>query len=141
MVLWIEAWRFEYGAEAHIKFWIDNTSAVAWAMARSCRHENAQAVLRVMALPEASFHVYISADHVPGVLNVWADAGSRLWTSCEALKNFNNINGGYVQEGVDAAWRKPSTAWALYCKMHHSPAQAIARIAGDGNSGAAGAQS
>ena len=93
-----------------------------------------------MALLEASFHVYISADHVPGVLNVWADAGSRLWTSSEALEKFNSINGGYIQEEVDAAWRKPSTAWASYCRTHPSLAQAIAYIAGDGNSGAAGAQ-
>ena len=29
MVLWAKAWREEYGADTHIRFWIDNTSAVA----------------------------------------------------------------------------------------------------------------
>ena len=139
MVLWAKAWRKEYGADTHIRFWIDNTSAVAWAMARSCRHPGAQAVLRVMALLEAANHIYISANHVPGVLNVWADAGSRMWTSTDACQKFEKLKCGYVQEEVEAQWRKPSTAWASYSKTQLSPSQATAPMAGPGNNGGVGA--
>ena len=139
MVLWAKDWREAFGADTHIRFWIDNTSAVAWAMARSCRHPGAQAVLRVMALLEAANHIYISANHIPGVLNVWADAGSRMWTSPTAGSKFQELNRGYAQEEVDKDWRKPSIAWASYSKTPHSPGQATAPMGELGNNGGAGA--
>ena len=99
----------------------------------------AQAVLRVMALLEAANHIYISANHIPGVLNVWADAGSRMWTSPTAVSKFQELNRGYAQEEVDKDWRKPSIAWASYSKTPHSPGQATAPMGELGNNGGAGA--
>ncbi len=53
-----------------------------------------------MALLEVSNHIYTLADHVAGVLNVWADSGSRMWASCEPFSSFQQLNRGYVQEEV-----------------------------------------
>ncbi|KAE9352475.1 hypothetical protein PR003_g4351 [Phytophthora rubi] len=67
--------------DVHVLLRIDNTSAVAWDNKRASRNSFAQLLLQILVLHEARFHFYVSAAHIPGLENVMADAGSRIWRS------------------------------------------------------------
>ncbi len=136
MVLWCA----EFGKGTHVRFRIDNTTAVAWTDGRSCRHLGAQAGLRLMGLMEAVHHVCTSAVHIPGVENVWTDAGSRLWSSPEAELKFSNMSSGYLQVAVEEPWRSPLCAWEHFCNTQLLPGQAKSSIPRPGVNGAIGAQ-
>ena len=132
-------WGSKFGRGSHVRFRIDNTTAVAWSNGRGCRHLGAQAGLRLMGLIEAVNFVYVSAVHIPGVENDWPDAGSRLWTSPAAAEKFANMSRGYVQVAVEEPWRSPLKAWEYFCSTQLLPGQARSSISRPGNSGASGA--
>lgn len=125
MSIWIDTWKQLYGQEAHVRFVIDNMSAVAWSNTRSSGHPQAQTVLRVMGLLEATYHLYSTAEHISGADNGWADAGSRKWASVDACKNFELLSTDYVQVEVAPRWRRPSDAWAECCKTEPSHLEAM----------------
>ncbi len=70
LILWCAEWRRVYGKDAHIRMVIDNVSAVAWTDTRNTKHPEAQCVLRIMGLLEATSHVFTSSEHIPGEKNV-----------------------------------------------------------------------
>ena len=120
LVIWIDSWRQLFGKEAHIRFVIDNMSAVAWTNSRTSGHPEAQTILRVMGLLEATYHVYTTSEHICGVENGWADTGSRIWSSVSMFNKFQSLIDGYVQVEVAPLWREPSSAWAECCKTEPS---------------------
>ncbi|ETP14187.1 hypothetical protein F441_10847 [Phytophthora nicotianae CJ01A1] len=61
----------------YVCFHIDNSSAVAWANRRSARNPAAQLLNRLLSLAELQYRVVFTAEHVPGIDNIMADAGSR----------------------------------------------------------------
>ncbi|OWZ19210.1 hypothetical protein PHMEG_0006578 [Phytophthora megakarya] len=63
----------------HVKFHIGNMSAVSWTNHRTSRHPVAQMYNRLLSLAEFQYNISFSATHIPGKLNVVADAGSRPW--------------------------------------------------------------
>lgn len=61
----------------HVKFWSDNTSSVARSNSLGSYHRFSKELNRSIGLIEAVYGIRISAEHIPGVANVLADAGSR----------------------------------------------------------------
>ncbi len=93
-----------------------------------------------MGLMEAVHHVCTSAVHIPGVENVWPDAGSRSWGSLKAESKLSDMSYGYVQVAVDEPWRSPLGAWEHFCNTQLLPVQARSNISRPRNSGVIGAQ-
>ena len=120
LVIWVDDWRRMFGKEAHVRFVIDNMSAVSWTNTRTSGHPEAQTILRVMGLLEATYHIYTSSEHIKGVDNCWADTGSRIWSSTHLFDKFQGLTVGYVQVEVEPRWREPSSAWEECCKMEPS---------------------
>ena len=139
MVVWAKLWSQTYGKEGHIRFVIDNVSAVAWSDTRNTKHPAAQAALRLMGLIEAGLHIMTSSEHIPGVLNVWPDSGSRMWSSVRALSEFKLMSVGYTQVEVPSVWRCPCKAWSEFTKVVPSVATVTALMDGIGYSGSTGA--
>ncbi|OWY93696.1 hypothetical protein PHMEG_00036815 [Phytophthora megakarya] len=92
-IVWAKQWSRASGGEPmHVRFWIDNASAVCWANKRSSRNSFAQMVLRLLALFEVQHKFYASARHIAGSENIMADAGSRVWQSVELAKKFADMS-------------------------------------------------
>ncbi|RLN92235.1 hypothetical protein BBJ28_00014409 [Nothophytophthora sp. Chile5] len=76
----------------HVRFWIDNRSAVAWTNKQRSRNPGAQMLLRLQCLLEAKYDFFTSAAHIPGAENIMADAGSRVWQSPSLATTFTNLS-------------------------------------------------
>ncbi|EEY70494.1 uncharacterized protein PITG_05903 [Phytophthora infestans T30-4] len=77
----------------HVQFHIDNTSAVTWANKRASKHPTAQLYNRKLSHAEFQYNLVCTATHIPGKLNVMADAGSRAWSSNDqAAKLWTNFS-------------------------------------------------
>ncbi|OWZ10482.1 LOW QUALITY PROTEIN: Cleavage induced protein [Phytophthora megakarya] len=97
-ITWGSNWAGRSTSEpCHVRFWIDNTSAIAWNNRRSSRNHEAQRLLRILSLLEVKHSFFASAAHIPGENNVLADAGSRVWQSQRHLLTFTNIAAGWSQ--------------------------------------------
>ncbi|OWZ17013.1 hypothetical protein PHMEG_0009108 [Phytophthora megakarya] len=72
----------------HVRFLIDNTTAVAWCNKRASRNPFAQLLLRLQALLEVRYNFYSSTGHIAGETNIMADAGSRVWQSQQMTDHF-----------------------------------------------------
>ncbi|ETP14798.1 hypothetical protein F441_10285 [Phytophthora nicotianae CJ01A1] len=79
----------------YVYFHIDNSSTVAWANRRSARNPAPQLFNRLRSLAELQYRVVFTAEHVPGIDNIMADAGSlchpfddlsTVWALCCADK-------------------------------------------------------
>ena len=111
-LVWGPLWSISGAApENHVRFWIDNTSAVAWTNKQSSRNPFAQMLLRLLALQEVRHGFYSSAAHIPGIENTMADAGSRVWQSPSHADEFANLSFGWQQVPVPLHLRKLSTVW------------------------------
>ena len=64
-------------AHEHIHIWTDNTSCLSWMMTHRAHHPIHLYLLQVLAFIKVTFNVTVTAGHVPGVVNVYADAASR----------------------------------------------------------------
>ncbi|ETI39606.1 hypothetical protein L917_14100, partial [Phytophthora nicotianae] len=52
-IAWGHAWSgVRNDSDAHVRFWIDNTAAVAWNNRRGSRNPFAQLLLRILSLDE-----------------------------------------------------------------------------------------
>ncbi|KAF1313867.1 hypothetical protein FI667_g16910, partial [Globisporangium splendens] len=94
-IVWGSLWKSPCSfPEAHVRMWIDNTSAAAWNNKRFTRNPFAQLLLRLLALLEVKHQFYVTASHIPGAGNVMADGGSRAWESPTMRREGNRgING------------------------------------------------
>ncbi|EGZ11850.1 hypothetical protein PHYSODRAFT_517489 [Phytophthora sojae] len=103
--------------EAHVKFWIENTSAVAWSNHKTSRNLFAQMLLRILGICEVQHGFYTMAAHVAGVDNQMADAGSRIWQSPVLAAEFANLSSDWTQVQIPAALRDLSRLWERYCEQ------------------------
>ncbi|ETK95460.1 hypothetical protein L915_01608 [Phytophthora nicotianae] len=109
-IVWASQWSQSGQVEqAHTRFWIDNTSAVAWANRRSSRNLFAQMLLRLIGFLEVRYNFYSSAAHIPGAENVMADVGSRVWQSEEMARSFADMSFAWSQVEIPPNSRKLST--------------------------------
>ncbi|KAJ8556596.1 hypothetical protein ON010_g9370 [Phytophthora cinnamomi] len=102
--------------DSHVKFWIDNSSAVSWNNRKASRNSYAQMPLRIFGICEVKHGFYTSAGHIPGVNNIMADAGSRVWQSPSLAKTFANMSFGWKQVQIPSNSRDLSRLWARYCE-------------------------
>ncbi|KAJ8554880.1 hypothetical protein ON010_g9603 [Phytophthora cinnamomi] len=118
-VVWGKTWRSTDSQPCHVRFNIDNQSAVCWSNTRGSRKVSAQLLLRVLALMEVQHNFDTSARHVPGVDNVLADAGS---VSTKRIEEALAALGALLRAGAlaqtsskkyDSAWHQ----WEEWCGM------------------------
>lgn len=116
-LVWGPSWKSSNEeSDTHVRFFIDNTSAVAWNNRKSSRNTFAQLLLRIMALCEVQHGFYSTASHVAGVDNIMADAGSRVWLSPSLAITFSNLSSGWSQVQVPDDSRDLSNLWERYCE-------------------------
>jgi hypothetical protein len=61
----------------HIHIWTDNTACMSWMLKHRAAHPLHAFLVQVFALLKVLFSIVVTAGHIPGVLNVYADAASR----------------------------------------------------------------
>lgn len=139
VLAWGPFWRKrENCARLHIQCYIDNTSAVAWVNRRAAPTHAGQQLLRLLAYLEILYHLHVTATHIPGTLNVLADAGSRLSISKFATQ-FANIVSAWRQVSILMPWRKPLELWEQLSETQHSLQQQSRGMLAPGVSGLHGA--
>ncbi|KAE9276796.1 hypothetical protein PR003_g28965 [Phytophthora rubi] len=113
-LIWGPTWAQQHTERrAHVVFWIDNTSAVSWATRRASRQPLAQLYNRLLSLAEFQYSLVCSAEHVRGVHNVMADAGSRAWNKSHPLyATWTNLAAGWTQVQVRPPYDDLSALWA-----------------------------
>jgi hypothetical protein len=89
----------------HVRFWIDNTSAVSWCNGLHSRNPYTQELNRVIGAVEAWWRLRVSAAHLPGSANVLADLGSRAWDG-ERLARWRELTSSWTQVHVPQNLRK-----------------------------------
>ncbi|EGZ23131.1 hypothetical protein PHYSODRAFT_444861, partial [Phytophthora sojae] len=122
-IVWAKEWSQSSDDDpSHVRYWIDNSSAVCWANRRSSRISFAQVVLRLLALFEVQHNFYSSAQHIAGSDNIMADAGSRVWQSVELSKKFSDMSslGAMLRAGALAdtsrvQYRRAWNQWQRWC--------------------------
>ncbi len=139
-LVWGAHWKpHEHGGATHVLFLIDNTAAISWNNKRTSKNAHAQLALRILALCEVQNRFYATAQHIPGVENTAADAGSRIWESDTYAKTFANLCSGWKQVVVPPHWRKFSAIWERFCAQGAWPRALDKPTNGPGNSGRPGA--
>jgi len=68
---------FGVGNHRHIHIWTDNTSCLSWMMMNRSHHPLHLYLLQVVAFLKVTYNVTVTMGHVPGVVNIYADAASR----------------------------------------------------------------
>jgi len=76
IALWLRK-RKEGDAHRHIHIWTDNTSCLSWMLTHRAHHPIHLYLLQVVAFLKVTYNVTVTAGHVPGEVNVFADAASR----------------------------------------------------------------
>ncbi|ETN24882.1 hypothetical protein PPTG_01056 [Phytophthora nicotianae INRA-310] len=90
-IAWGSCWSGDANdGHRRVRFWIDNTSAIAWNNHCSSRNLEAQRLLRSPALLEVKHLFFVTASHIVGEANTMADAGSR--TQVELPTNSRNLS-------------------------------------------------
>ncbi|OWY94686.1 hypothetical protein PHMEG_00035511 [Phytophthora megakarya] len=120
-------------SRTHVQFHIDNTSAVSWANRRSSRNPTARMYNRLLSLAEFQFNLVFTASHIPGKLNVMADAGSRVWSTRHLLAEiwsnmsfrYKSLSTIYPTSGVNAP---PKCPGKLYLCHICSPLETVVLI-------------
>ncbi|ETO84379.1 hypothetical protein F444_01690 [Phytophthora nicotianae P1976] len=124
-IVWASQWSQSGQVEqAHTRFWIDNTSAVAWANRRSSRNLFAQMLLRLIGFLEVRYNFYSSAAHISGAENVMADVGSRDTT--ELKKTLHTLSAllraGALADTSRVQYRRSWDQWLRWCSfMDYTP--------------------
>ncbi|POM62234.1 LOW QUALITY PROTEIN: hypothetical protein PHPALM_28635 [Phytophthora palmivora] len=86
------------GVTTHVRFHIDNMSAVSWSNRRLSRQPRAQMLNRLLSLAERQYQCLFTAEHIAGRDNIMADAGSRAWTPTDPLwTNWTNLSASWSQ--------------------------------------------
>ncbi|POM74568.1 Hypothetical protein PHPALM_8460, partial [Phytophthora palmivora] len=99
-------------SRTHVQFHIDNTSAVSWANRRSSRNPIARMYNRLLSLAEFKYNLVFTASHIPGKLNVMADAGSRAWSTRHPLaETWSNMSCAWTQIPVQEPFDNLSVVW------------------------------
>ncbi|OWY94330.1 hypothetical protein PHMEG_00035971, partial [Phytophthora megakarya] len=108
----------------HVRFHIDNISAVSWSNKRLSRHPRAQMLNRLLSLAELQYRCLaelqyrclFTAEHIAGRDNTMADAGSRAWTPTDPLwSNWTNLSASWSQVIVRPPFDNLSAIWEACC--------------------------
>lgn len=105
------------GETTHVRFWLDNTAAIAWNNKKASRHSFGQLLIRLLAFHEVRYGLHFSASHIPGIDNEIADAGSRIWDSPAMSDKFANYTLHWSQVFIPESWRDLSAVWEHYCEQ------------------------
>ncbi|KAG6968429.1 hypothetical protein JG688_00005830 [Phytophthora aleatoria] len=139
-ITWGKYWSGSSSAPRYVRYWIDNQSVISWNNRRSSRSPLAQLLLRLLSLLEVQHNCYGSAAHIPGVENIAADAGSRVWQSPAHASQFANLSLSWSQVHVPIDCRDLWRLWERYCAQGPSRTLHELYISVPGVSGASGAQ-
>ena len=63
----------------HVHFWTDNTASMPWMLTNRAVYPLHVFLVQVMALLKVSLGITATVGHIPGTLNVYADAASRAF--------------------------------------------------------------
>ncbi|KUF91790.1 Primary ciliary dyskinesia protein 1 [Phytophthora nicotianae] len=121
----------------HIQFHIDNTSAVTWANRRTSKHPTSQLYNRLLSLAEFQYNLICTASHIPGKLNVMADAGSRAWGGTDTIsKVWSNLSASWSQDLIESPFDDLSVVWEHCCSATPWQSLPIPSTARTGTNGA-----
>jgi hypothetical protein len=115
-LVWGPSWaKLATDRPVSVCFWIDNRSAVSWARRRASRQPLAQLYNRLLSLAEVNYSLTCTAEHVAGVENIMADAGSRAWSAEHALyPTWTNLSRGWTQVSVAPPFDDLSQLWQTH---------------------------
>jgi hypothetical protein len=102
----------------HVRCWTDNRTAAARTNMLSAQHPQAQELNRCIGFLEAALQLHVSAAHLPGALNVVADAGSRL-NDPRSRALFTNVVRDWSQVPVPPRFRAICNDFSSSFKPHH----------------------
>lgn len=123
-VVWGENWKPRGNGEvAHIRAWSDNASAVAWVQTQRSDNRLAQELIRVLGLCEATSRFRISTHHLPGAINLAADAASRAWSEPYRYR-WTNYSRDWIQTPVPPDARYLYKTFSQIYRPTHWPNQA-----------------
>jgi hypothetical protein len=115
-IVWAPRWSSHTRqTQRHVRFWIDNVTAVSWNNRRSSRNPFGQLLLRLLALQEVKHNFYSTAVHISGVDNMMADAGSRVWQAPGLAMRFADLSRSWSQVAVPEECRNLSRLWERCC--------------------------
>ncbi|ETL33214.1 hypothetical protein L916_14276 [Phytophthora nicotianae] len=119
-VVWGETWKPSGSGEVdHICAWSDNASAVAWVRTQRSDNRLGQELIRAIGLCEATSRFRISTHHLPGAINLAADAASRAWNSSSTGRSLS------VQDVLaklqahalaESSHQKYAITWKQWCR-------------------------
>ena len=76
----------------HIHVWTDNTSALCWMTTFRAAHPIVLFFLQLLSHIQARFCLVITVGHIPGLLNVLADAASRDFACQNGHQSFETLS-------------------------------------------------
>ena len=76
----------------HVHVWTDNTSALCWMTTFRAAHPLILFFLQLVSHIQARFCLVITAGHIPGLLNVLADAASRDFACPNGKQSFETLS-------------------------------------------------
>ena len=117
---WGATWQRPARLPTHVRFRIDNTSAVAWQQKMASRNTRAQVIIRLLGYWEEQFGLRFSSTHVPGVDNILADAGSRRFDSPAHDRAFTNLTRDWRQDPTDGDLTSFDAIWAAISERDQS---------------------
>ena len=76
----------------HVHVWTDNTSALCWMTSYRAAHPLVLFFLQLLSHIQARFCLVATAGHIPGLLNVLADAASRDFACLNGHQSFATLS-------------------------------------------------
>ena len=86
--------------------WLDNTAAIKWTNSLNSPNKLGQQLCRTLAVLLAQYGLHVTAQHLPGIRNTIADAGSRSWGSTEHASTWQSFTKSWSACQVPAELRK-----------------------------------
>ncbi|ETK79794.1 hypothetical protein L915_14371, partial [Phytophthora nicotianae] len=138
-VVWGETWKPSGSGEVdHICAWSDNASAVAWVRTQRSDNRLGQELIRAIGLCEATSRFRISTHHLPGAINLAADAASRAWSEPYRYR-WTNFSLDWIQTPVPQDARYLYKTFSLSYRPMHWPNQVTKSMLSHGSNGVDGA--
>ncbi|OWZ10436.1 LOW QUALITY PROTEIN: hypothetical protein PHMEG_00016711 [Phytophthora megakarya] len=88
---------YNYLALGHVRFWIDNATAVTLCNKLMSTNQFSQEINRILGAAEAECGIRVSAEHLSGSSIFLADLGSRAWSDPQLTR-----------------WKELTTTWIHY---------------------------